>query len=152
MQAVSGDAIVNTAPIAGVIADPGMAPYVAAKHAGIGLTKAVAIDCAKAGIRVNALAPDLVETPMTRHWLDDRRHAGHRIERAADGKSRGTRGDRRHSTLFVFYHGNPRNRTNVHYRWRPDRALSDPMQMPSSLSANRSRCKGQMSRYLLSAH
>lgn len=87
MQAVSGDAIVNTAPIAGVIADPGMAPYVAAKHAGIGLTKAVAIDCAKAGIRVNALAPDLVETPMTRHWLDDRRHAGRRIERAADGKA-----------------------------------------------------------------
>jgi NAD(P)-dependent dehydrogenase (short-subunit alcohol dehydrogenase family) len=65
MAGAGGGAIVNTASIAGVIADPGMAPYVAAKHAVIGLTKAAAIDHAKDGIRVNALAPGLVETPMT---------------------------------------------------------------------------------------
>jgi len=64
-------AIVNTASIAGVIADPGMSPYVAAKHGVIGLTKAAAIDYAKSGIRVNALAPGLVNTPMTQRWLDD---------------------------------------------------------------------------------
>jgi NAD(P)-dependent dehydrogenase (short-subunit alcohol dehydrogenase family) len=68
---LSVGAIVNTASIAGVIADPGMAPYVAAKHGVIGLTKAAAIDYAKRGIRVNALAPGLVHSPMTQRWLDD---------------------------------------------------------------------------------
>lgn len=71
MLGAGGGAIVNTASIAGLIADPGMAPYVAAKHGVIGLTRAAAIDYAKSGIRVNALAPGLVESPMTRRWLDD---------------------------------------------------------------------------------
>jgi NAD(P)-dependent dehydrogenase (short-subunit alcohol dehydrogenase family) len=64
-------AIMNTASVAGLRADPGMAPYVAAKHAVVGLTKAAAIDYAKSGIRINAIAPGLVRTPMTERWLND---------------------------------------------------------------------------------
>jgi NAD(P)-dependent dehydrogenase (short-subunit alcohol dehydrogenase family) len=66
-----GGVIVNNASIAGMIADPGIAAYVAAKHAVIGLTKAAAIEYATHGIRINALAPGLVETGMTKHWFDN---------------------------------------------------------------------------------
>jgi NAD(P)-dependent dehydrogenase (short-subunit alcohol dehydrogenase family) len=64
-------AIINTASVAGLRADPGMAPYVAAKHAVVGLTKAAALDYATQGIRINAIAPGLVRTPMTERWLND---------------------------------------------------------------------------------
>jgi NAD(P)-dependent dehydrogenase (short-subunit alcohol dehydrogenase family) len=71
MLASGGGAIVNTASVAGVVADPGMAAYVAAKHGVVGLTKAAALDYAAKGIRINTLAPGLVATPMTERWLKD---------------------------------------------------------------------------------
>jgi NAD(P)-dependent dehydrogenase (short-subunit alcohol dehydrogenase family) len=54
-----------------MIAERGISTYVAAKHAVIGLTKAAAIEYADQKIRINAVAPGLVETPMTKHWFDD---------------------------------------------------------------------------------
>jgi NAD(P)-dependent dehydrogenase (short-subunit alcohol dehydrogenase family) len=71
MLQTGGGAIVNNASIAGLIAERGISAYVAAKHAVIGLSKAAAIEYAGHGIRINALAPGLVETPMTKHWFDD---------------------------------------------------------------------------------
>jgi NAD(P)-dependent dehydrogenase (short-subunit alcohol dehydrogenase family) len=65
-----GGAIVNTASVAGIVADPHMSAYVAAKHAVVGLTKAVAIEYAQQGIRVNAIGPGFVATPMTQAWLE----------------------------------------------------------------------------------
>ena len=65
-----GGAIVNTASVAGIVADPNMAAYVAAKHGVVGLTKAAAIEYAQSGIRVNAIGPGFVVTPLTQHWAD----------------------------------------------------------------------------------
>jgi NAD(P)-dependent dehydrogenase (short-subunit alcohol dehydrogenase family) len=64
-------AIVNTASVAGLRADPGMASYVSANHAVVGLTRAAAIDYATSGVRINAIAPGLVRTAMTERWLND---------------------------------------------------------------------------------
>jgi NAD(P)-dependent dehydrogenase (short-subunit alcohol dehydrogenase family) len=71
MQKTGGGVIVNNASIAGLVAERGISAYAAAKHAVIGLSKAAAIEYANQGIRINAIAPGLVQTPMTRHWYDD---------------------------------------------------------------------------------
>jgi NAD(P)-dependent dehydrogenase (short-subunit alcohol dehydrogenase family) len=59
-----GGAIVNTSSIAGQIGLPQASIYVASKHAVEGLTKAVAAEFAKRGIRVNAVAPGAIATEM----------------------------------------------------------------------------------------
>ena len=71
MLKAGGGAIVNNASIAGMVAEQGISPYVAAKHGVIGLSKVAGIEYASQGIRINALAPGLVETAMIKPWLDD---------------------------------------------------------------------------------
>ena len=61
--------IVNNASGAGVIATPGLAPYSAAKHAVLGLTKTAAQENARSGIRVNAVLPGSTDTPQLQATL-----------------------------------------------------------------------------------
>ena len=56
--------VVNMSSAAGVIGWAGAVGYVAAKHGVVGLSKAAALEVAAQGIRVNALCPSYVETPM----------------------------------------------------------------------------------------
>jgi NAD(P)-dependent dehydrogenase (short-subunit alcohol dehydrogenase family) len=62
-------AIVNISSVHSIAAFPGAGPYDAAKWGVVGLTKAVAIELATAGIRVNAVSPGLINTQIWRDYL-----------------------------------------------------------------------------------
>lgn len=62
--ASGGGAIVNMSSIFGTVAERLVAPYAMAKHGVIGLTKSAAVTYAKKGVRINAVLPGYVDTPM----------------------------------------------------------------------------------------
>ncbi|WP_214412387.1 glucose 1-dehydrogenase [Sphaerisporangium fuscum] len=69
MLAGGGGAIVNTSSVGGLVATPVAAPYVIAKHAVVGATRAAAAEYAKQGIRVNAIAPGTTRSEMIEAWF-----------------------------------------------------------------------------------
>ncbi|MCU1424358.1 MAG: glucose 1-dehydrogenase [Microbacteriaceae bacterium] len=64
MLKAGGGAIVNTSSILGLVGEATAPPYVAAKHAVSGLTKAAALGYASQGVRINSVHPGYIDTPL----------------------------------------------------------------------------------------
>jgi meso-butanediol dehydrogenase/(S,S)-butanediol dehydrogenase/diacetyl reductase len=71
LRAAGGGAIVNTASVSGLAGDPLLAAYNAAKGGVVNLTRAVALDHAREGIRCNAVCPGATDTPLARGILEN---------------------------------------------------------------------------------
>ncbi len=71
MLRAGGGVIVNMASILGQVGTVEHAPYVAAKHGVVGLTRAAALEYAKRNVRVNAVGPAYIDTPLLENLSDD---------------------------------------------------------------------------------
>lgn len=85
--ASGGGAVLNLSAVNGEVGIPGIAPYTAAKHAVLGLTRSAALEYATAGVRINAIAPGYVDTPRMKELPEDIRQqmaATHPMGRMAE--------------------------------------------------------------------
>jgi NAD(P)-dependent dehydrogenase (short-subunit alcohol dehydrogenase family) len=70
MTSIGKGVIVNTSSDSGLRPTPEVAGYISSKFGSVGLTQTAALENAKTGIRINAICPGLIQTPMTQHYLD----------------------------------------------------------------------------------
>jgi 3alpha(or 20beta)-hydroxysteroid dehydrogenase len=96
LRARGGGAIVNTASIAGLRGSRNLVAYTTSKHAVIGLTRTAALELAPSNIRVNAICPSPIETPMVKQ-----------LEERANPADPGAFRERLAGTIPLRRYGNP---------------------------------------------
>jgi NAD(P)-dependent dehydrogenase (short-subunit alcohol dehydrogenase family) len=85
-----GGSVINLASVAGLIGAAGGADYAASKHGVVGLTRSVALEMARHNVRVNAVCPSFVDTPMVQNVVSNNEKMDVRTRRASPMQRLGT--------------------------------------------------------------
>ena len=125
MREQGSGAIVNCSSLGGLVGNPGRAAYHATKHGVLGLTKSAALEYAPRGVRINAVCPGTIETPMVAEMIASGELS---VEDAVAGQPIGRLGSRRRDRLgrpvAVQPWREPRRRRRPARRRRLHRPLS----------------------------
>ncbi|GAB4019281.1 SDR family oxidoreductase [Spirosoma migulaei] len=102
MQKQGSGAIVNNSSIGGLVGGAGRSAYIAAKHGVLGLTKSAAIEYAPQGIRINAVCPGTIETPMVDKMFADGDLSREATTEGAPAKRLGKASEVADAVLWLF--------------------------------------------------
>jgi NAD(P)-dependent dehydrogenase (short-subunit alcohol dehydrogenase family) len=102
MKSISGASIVNCSSVAGLKSFAESAAYVASKHGVIGLTKTAAIESGPTGIRINAICPGVIETPMIERLINNNETIKKTYENMSLMKRLGKANEITDAVMFLF--------------------------------------------------